>query len=91
MSLKGSDLVMVTVETLLGSLYEFPDMPRDTLTHVIKLNGWESTGRFVLVNASSAVLTMDASIVRCIWYDGAVQWRNAAAAPSTVPELPPTR
>ncbi len=79
-----SSLVDVTVETLSGKLHVFPDMPRDMLDTLLKDAGWVKTGRLVLVNVSASVLTIEARIVRCVSYDGAVRWRNAAA----LPELP---
>jgi hypothetical protein len=82
MTTLGSDLVDVIVETHLGARYVFPDMPRTMLDNVIQLSGWERTGQFVLVNVSSAVLTMPARLVKSVAYDGEVKWTNAP-----VPEL----
>lgn len=79
----GTDLVTVTVKTHLGAEYVFPDMPRPMLDNVIRLSGWETSGRLILVNVSAAVLTMESRIVKSVSYDGEVKWPNAA-----VPELP---
>ncbi len=69
-----TDLVEVVVTTHLGAKYVFPDMPRGTLENLIRLSGWDKTGKIVLVNVSAAVLTMDARIVKSVVYDGEVKW-----------------
>ena len=86
MTSSTSDYTDVTVETLLGSKYVFPDMPVSTMNNLISRNLFVSTGRLVLVNTSAAVLSMEARIVRCISYNGEVRWQNAAVPP--VHELP---
>ena len=70
----GSDLVVVTIETALGSSYVFPDMPRDMLDNVIKNSGWEAGAKVVLVNVSSAVLVLESRIVKSLSYAGEVRW-----------------
>lgn len=80
---KGSDLVEVTIETLLGSKYIFPDMPRGMLDNVITKSGWDKVGRLVLVNVSATCLSMESRIVKTVSYEGEVKWKNAA-----LPELP---
>ena len=74
MSIRASDLAVVTVETHLGAVYVFPDMPREALRNVVDSDGWAQAGRLVLVNISAAVLTMEARLVKAVSYDGKVQW-----------------
>jgi hypothetical protein len=81
-----SSLVEVTLETLLGARYVFPDMPRSTLEGVIKSSILYATGKVTLANASSAVLTLPSRIVKSISFDGEVKWVNVAA----LRELPET-
>ncbi len=69
-----TDLVVVTVESHLGSTYTFPDMPRAMLETIIKSSGWESVGRMILVNVSGAVLSIEARVVKTVSYDGEVKW-----------------
>ena len=79
-----TDLVEVTLETLLSARYVFPDMPRSALTEGL-LKAHIATGKVTLVNVSGAVLTLPSRIVRSISFDGEVKWVNAA-----VRELPET-
>jgi hypothetical protein len=71
----AAKLTAVTVETLSGSTYVFPDMPRDMLD-TLKRAGWSE--RLVFVNVSGAVLTMESRIVRKISYDEEVICRSPA-------------
>ena len=71
-------LVDVTLETWTGAKYVFPDMPRETLERAVSTAGCLGD-KFLLVNASHAVLTLEPRIVRTISYDGTVQWQHAAA------------
>lgn len=84
----GTDLVEVTVETHLGARHVFPDMPRDMLKNIIEKSGWTQIGRVVLVNISGAVLTLESRTVRCISFDGKVQWGDAPQLVPPVPQLP---
>jgi len=79
-SAMGSDLTEVTIKTRLQATYVFPDMPRSMLDNVIRLSGWEKTGRLVLVNVSGSVLTLEARIVESVSYDGEVRWGGCSPA-----------
>jgi hypothetical protein len=71
----GRDLVDVEVESRSGSKYVFPDVPRAMLDNVIQLKGWEAVGRIILVNVSTAVLSLPPGLTKTLSYDGKVQWK----------------
>jgi|HubBroStandDraft_3_1064219.scaffolds.fasta_scaffold443813_2 hypothetical protein len=73
-----SELVEVTVETLLGARYVFPDMPRSTLTDGFLKANASVGGKLSLANVSGAFLSLPSRIVRSISFDGEVRWENAA-------------
>lgn len=78
MSATDNDLVDVTVETTLGARYIFPDMPRQALDALVSRAEWLTSTRFSLVNVSNSVLLMEARIIKSVFYDGEVRWKNAA-------------
>ena len=78
MTATSTELVEVTVETLLGARYVFPDMPRDVIGS-LQSSGFTCSGQLVLVNASNVTLVLPSRIVKSISYDGEVKWTNAAA------------
>lgn len=74
----ASDLTIVTVQTKEGSIYSFPDVPRSVLETVIRQQGWNAAGSVILVNISSACLSLPARIVASLSYDGEVKWTGSA-------------
>ena len=78
-----AELVEVTIETLTGAKYIFPDMPRDMVENLLlRSDTWRTVGRLILVNVSATLISMEARIVKCISWGGEVRWKNAS-----VPQL----
>lgn len=70
-----ADLVAVEIETTLGALYVFPDMPRSVLEASFRSGKWDE-GQLTLVNVSGAALVMPNRIVKELRYEGQVHWRG---------------
>jgi hypothetical protein len=74
-----SDLVVVTIKTLQGSEYVFPDVPRSMLKTIIEQHGWQTAGSVLMVNVSGAVMSLPSRIVATVSYDGEVKWTGSPA------------
>lgn len=66
------DCTVVTITTLQGGTYEFPDMPRAMLKTVLS-SPWHQHDSFILVNVYGSVLSMQARLIKSIWFDGELQ------------------
>lgn len=71
------ELVRVTIETTLGAIYEFPDMPRAELDRLLKDN-IAFQGDLTLSNVSRAVLLLPTRIIKTLAINGEVKWRGIA-------------
>ncbi len=79
----GTDLVVVEVETHLGSVYMFPDVPAATLETVLTHSAWEQIDNVVLVNVSGASLAVPLRVVRVVRVNGTERLRRPG--PETTP------
>lgn len=68
-----NDCTDIEVETHLGALYRFPDMPRSMIKVALEDSDWWKNGSVILVNISGAVINIPARIVKTISFDGKVQ------------------
>ncbi len=75
---EGADLVTVTVTTREGAIYSFPDMSRSSLKKVLPETGRKPTNQpaLMLVNASTAVLSVPIRIVRRVSVGDDVLWES---------------
>lgn len=71
------ELVKVTIETSLGSTYEFPDMTRSAVERLIKDN-ISFQGDLTLANVSGAVMVIPTRIIKTLAVNGEVKWSGIA-------------
>jgi len=72
-----TDLVAVSIETVLGARYEFPDVSRRVVEDVIT-NELALVGNLTLVNVSHAALVLPVRIIKILAINGEVKWRGIA-------------
>jgi hypothetical protein len=82
LSALGSDLVSVEIETHLGALYTFPDVPAATLETFLTHSAWEQINNVVLVNVSGASLAVPLRVVRVIRVAGKERLRRDQPEPA---------
>lgn len=74
-----SDLVRVTIRTLLGACYEFPDMDRKEIDKLFK-DDVARFGNLTLVNISEAVLVVPLRIISVLLVNDEEKWRGFGTA-----------
>ncbi len=67
-------LVEVTLETRLGSVYVFPDMPAGTVVELLHNNNILLFPTLVLVNQSMASFSIPTRLVKTVKVNGEVAW-----------------